>query len=311
MLFIQNAMLGAKELRKLKIAKLTYEIQSSPPLKKRRRIIMEESDSDEENVPPESFGRILSPSILQKIGAIKEITNQFNLSPEIIKIWQEILNKGLDKAKKEDMIKNISLIKDCCTNAPLLNQEIRATLSSAALKRDQHLCAKQTQIGVAVAGLSNILQTFLEKSTCIEDKVIEDMSTCIRLLLDVHHMESQTRRAVILPGLNKNMKECLEKTEINEYLFGKDLNNIIREAKTLGKSKKDLSKENPLNNWSPSRGKKQGGPSNYRNTNRTQPKFSTLNRQRHHQHRQHFRSMVRTEPKERRQVPVEKRHRQT
>lgn len=71
--------------------------------------------------------------------------------------------------------------------------------------------------GQIICGLGEILSKNLNM------EMVEKLSNCIRLLCDVHHMEPETRRAVILPGLDKAMKNSLENTEIGPNLFGWNL----------------------------------------------------------------------------------------
>lgn len=246
--------------------------------KKWRRIISSDSDSDQENIPP-SNQKTIASSLLEKIGHVSKGENTFLLHEDIKAIWEEVLKRGLDKDSKDSIIKKTPSIKGCFTAAPTLNPEIKITLSSHAVKRDERLCEKQSQIGVILCGLSELLQEMLEGKN-FDETIVERLSNYIRLLCDVHHMESQTRRAVILPGLNKNIKETLEKTDINNNLFGKNLSDIIREARTLEKSKKDLVKR-PLNDWGPSGVTKQGGPLTYKRPYHQPPtKQAASNRQR-------------------------------
>lgn len=215
------------------------ELQSSPRVRKRRRTVISSDsslsgDSDKENIP-----KPMSSS--EKIGHIQTVQKRFNLHPEVKNIWQDILQKGLTKESRESITKSIPTIKNCNTSAPLLNPEVRFTLSKQALKRDEYRSLKQNQIGTAICGLSEFLQNLLDNENQInDDDAIEKLSNCIRLLCDVHHMESQSRRAVILPGLKTTVRESMEKSDIGENLFGKNLSDVIHETKTLEKSKKEL-----------------------------------------------------------------------
>ncbi|CAG4951372.1 unnamed protein product [Parnassius apollo] len=213
-------------------------------------------------------------------------------------MWNTLLTQGLDEKSSDEILKTFPLIKDCLTLPPNLNPEIKITLSPQALKRDEHICHKQNIIGYVICGLTQILTKMLEKDT--ESDTTEYIGNCIRLLCHVHYKESQTRRAVILPGVNKKLKETLEKTLITNYLFGNDITNILKENKNLENSAKDLK---PLNNWGPSSNRKQGGRDNTRqyntrqdNTKRPKNKPSTVKytmTQRHQHQRQQLRSLTR------------------
>lgn len=98
-------------------------------------------------------------------------------------------------------------------------------------------------------------------------------------MCDLQFLESKTRRAVILPSLNKNIKENLENSKVGNLLFEKNVSDVIKETKNLERSTNDLllkkkidktrydvSSPDPLNYWGPSTSKKHlrlGGQSQY------------------------------------------------
>ncbi|XP_063532424.1 uncharacterized protein LOC134743066 [Cydia strobilella] len=223
-----------------------------PPKKKRRRILpIEESDDEQAGEDKEN--------ILQLIGEPDMKKNVISINPKLAELWQSIIQKGLDKEGKKKLQEKIPSIENCFVQAPKLNEEIEITLNKNAKTRDEKLCEKQNQIGLVIANLNKILKDLLNKN---EKDYVEPLGDSIRLLADLHFLETETRKAVILPGLNKILKDTLEKTQTTTFLFGDDLNKIIKRSKDMEKSMKDLQQNKNLNYWSPSYtiNQTQGGP---------------------------------------------------
>ncbi|CAG5057000.1 unnamed protein product [Parnassius apollo] len=201
---------------------------------KRKRIIVP-SDSEEEN------NESMSSNVLQLLGEEPKHENILEIHIDVANIWNNIVTNGLDK-------------------------------ETSAKTRDERLREKQNQIGYIIANLNCVLKSLLVKNDSNKEE-IEKISDSLRLLCDLQFMESETRRAVILPGLNKSIKNSLKKCKASDgLLFGKNLSETIKESKSIERSSRDLKKasekpnapiNNPLNSWGPSTSSKrkphQGG----------------------------------------------------
>ncbi|XP_061721637.1 uncharacterized protein LOC133528309 [Cydia pomonella] len=226
--------------------------EEEPPKKKRRRILpIEESDDEQADEEKEN--------ILLLIGEPDMKKNVISINPKLAELWQNIIQKGLNKEGKKKLEEKIPSIENCFVQAPKLNEEIEITLNKSAKTRDEKLCEKQNQIGLVIANLNKILKDLINKN---EKDYVEPLGDSIRLLADLHFLETETRKAVILPGLNKTLKDTLEKTQTTTFLFGNDLHKIIKKSKDLEKSIKDMQQNKTLNYWSPSstNNQMQGGP---------------------------------------------------
>lgn len=76
-----------------------------------------------------------------------------------------------------------------------------------------------------------------------EDKdteIIKMLMDSIRLMCDNQHSDSILRRNFILSNLKKEMKEQLQKTIIDKHLFGSDLAETLKIAKTITKTGAEL-----------------------------------------------------------------------
>uniref|UniRef100_A0A2H1W6Z8 SFRICE_006226 n=1 Tax=Spodoptera frugiperda TaxID=7108 RepID=A0A2H1W6Z8_SPOFR len=69
---------------------------------------------------------------------------------------------------------------------------------------------------------------------------VKTLSDTARLLCHIFHDSSITHRSLILPSLNKDMKDLLEKTKISEYLFGDKLQDKVNTIKAVKKSGQEL-----------------------------------------------------------------------
>ncbi|XP_052755132.1 uncharacterized protein LOC128201623 [Galleria mellonella] len=61
-----------------------------------------------------------------------------------------------------------------------------------------------------------------------------------RLMCDIQHSDSKTRRHFILSALKKDMKEYLTNTKVDTFLFGYKLAETIKSTEAVNKSDIDL-----------------------------------------------------------------------
>lgn len=81
-------------------------------------------------------------------------------------------------------------------------------------------------MAAAITSISKVLNNLIANQDSIYGEQISTLSDAARLLCDVYHENCVTRRSLILPGLNKDMKELMEQTPISEYLFGDKFSSI-------------------------------------------------------------------------------------
>lgn len=84
-------------------------------------------------------------------------------------------------------------------------------------------------------------------------KCFELINDALRLLGDVYHSNSITRRALLLMNVKMEWKEILNQVPMSEFLFGDDLEDKLKAAKILEKSSQDLKitkSKKPLNSKS-------------------------------------------------------------
>ena len=167
--------------------------------------------------------------------------NGENLHEDIARRWESFLRKGIS-ADSFDSISNKYALPSNCTALvpPMLNEEISAAMNEAGNKRDKRLVEKQSKLSTALAALGKLMNNLFKNASDENLQNIEILSDASRLLCGVFHLDSETRRALVIPGLNKEMKEFMEKQPITDFLFGDDLQEKVRACKATKKSAMEI-----------------------------------------------------------------------
>lgn len=160
--------------------------------------------------------------------------------------WDGILKQGLDTETKNALISKYPPVANCSSmQAPKINPEVKGAATEAALRRDDRLVEKQNQITACLSAVGKILTSLLEKSgQGVEDRhLIELAGDTGRLLADMHFSESESRRILVGASLNKKFKGAMGDAPPDEWLFGSDLGERLKTAKSLERSTLELKGE--------------------------------------------------------------------
>ena len=210
------------------------------------------SASDPQKTDDAGVMEDLEREILELIG--KRVADDRILAPAIsnsIAVRLEgILKKGLPKDEKEQLIKDHVPPKNCvCFDPPKLNEEIKVSLNETSSKRDGRLVEKQNKITACLALLGSTivdvindkkLNSDAQKLSTTQASLLRKLSEATRLLADLQRDETLTRRSLIIATINSSLKEALESSKADEWLFGQKLGERLKAAKTIEKSGKDL-----------------------------------------------------------------------
>ncbi|CAG9762733.1 unnamed protein product [Ceutorhynchus assimilis] len=161
--------------------------------------------------------------------------------------YEGLIKSGLVEEDRNDLLKKYLLPENCkYLEPPKCNTQIYSALNESGRKRDDKLRVTQTQIGIALAASAKVLSKLL-KMEKTEDilSLIEGLSDYNRLLADWYHSESMSRRSIItgfsLQGLLPTYyKDALNNAKLDEWLFGEDLTERIKEAKVMERNVTDL-----------------------------------------------------------------------
>lgn len=122
--------------------------------------------------------------------------------------WQEILDKGLPKEVKEKILIDYLIPENCnLLVAPSLNPEVKAALAESMIKRDSAIMAKQKQLGIAAAALTQAVELTIAKEN--HTKILKPISDACRLICDSHHAETKTRRGFVVSSINADLRDTL------------------------------------------------------------------------------------------------------
>jgi hypothetical protein len=169
-----------------------------------------------------------------------------NIHKDIAARWQEILLKGLPRELKDTIMKKYLVPENCYfLVGPILNPEAKTAIPEVLVKRDTTLLQKQNQIGVALAALSQVTEMIIQNETSMQALLLPLSDAC-RILCDSHNIETKTRRSIIMTSTNTGIRDALTNTVRDKYLFGEDLAEKIKIAKSVQKTGESLLKANPV-----------------------------------------------------------------
>lgn len=175
---------------------------------------------------------------------------EVTLHPVLVVEWMNWIRRGLYDGEKEDVrrheeeesklreeiMKKFPRKGVLQAEAPKLNPEILAYMSTTAKIKDKHFVFLQNAVGSAMVALASSISLILEfEENDISSVFLQQLGSAGRLLADLHYQQSVMRRAFILPGVDEKYRDLLKKSDITDDLFGKDLFKRLKYTKSLGK----------------------------------------------------------------------------
>lgn len=200
--------------------------------------------------------------------------------------WSQILLQGLQKDSETELTSKYKVPVNCPSLIPPdINPEMLSILSSSQTGRDKYYHQMQGQLGKGLTALSASI-TYLQDHcvsipTDIRNQLLPSLCDSGRLFCNLFNSITKSRRALILPLLNKNVKDVIENTPPSDkFIFGTDLNEKIKEVKNVETTAKELKqkfKPQSIVRHKPERG---GGGGRGVQRPREQPKNGPLNQYR-------------------------------
>ncbi|XP_031328845.1 uncharacterized protein LOC116170229 [Photinus pyralis] len=233
------------------------------------------ADGEKENVPPFS----IPSEFLTLLGQSTEpaVTLHNELHVELVSRWENILKSGLDPQVANDLISKYPPAENCkVIGVPKLNPEIETAMTEQHKQRDKRLAETQGRLAAALAAIGRSLTILLtQEGSDLGLTLIEYLSDASRLLSDAHHQESEARRFLVASGLNKQCRETIAAAPIGEWLFGNDLTERMKAAKTLERSSTEFKPTKPkpiIKNFPKRQGNARGLPRTLNTSSRGRPK---------------------------------------
>lgn len=201
--------------------------------------------------PTEEVTASADPELLQALGDFEVETAEWG--PEIIedlaKRWEPLLKDGLKKETRENLVKKYLIPKNCpLLKPPVLNPEIASMLNDSARNRDKRILKKQEQMGCVLAILGKVMSCLLTKS--IETtEVLRNLSDAAQILADSHYSETETRRSLVTPMVDKTFIDPFKDRKRDSHLFGDKLGDFVKTSRGIQKTGKLIqSSGTPANN---------------------------------------------------------------
>lgn len=189
-------------------------------------------DQNSDSVPS------LDPVIVDLLGEDPTKQQKFgeDLHKDIASRWSYILTNGLSKETQVELTKHYLPPENCLSmKAPILNLEIKAALVEANIKKDLYSQTKQNQLSSSLAAIGQVLNWALASKDVPQD-IIKTLSDAGRLICDNHYRESLSRRFAVLNTLNKDVRDTIKNTRIDDHLFGSALADHIKSSKAIIKT---------------------------------------------------------------------------
>ncbi|XP_026318541.1 uncharacterized protein LOC113229228 [Hyposmocoma kahamanoa] len=190
----------------------------------------------EEKKSTEEEPATLDTDILQILGDDPSSTVKYgkDIRKEIATRFQHGATEGITKEIRKELISKYPIPANCLhMDAPKLNLEIKAAVPETIAKRDKGIEAKQKQMATALSCLGEILTMHLN-SINKDNDLLQKLIDISRILCDIQHADSVTRRNFILFSLKNDLKEHLVNTKVDNFLFGENLAETLKTAKARG-----------------------------------------------------------------------------
>lgn len=151
--------------------------------------------------------------------------------------WEKWIAEGLRKDDQVALLEKYARTGNCNLEAPKLNAEVVASLFDTAIKRDKYLMNAQNIRGSAMSALGIAITMLLTPSDegVDEYKLLECLADAGRLLAWAHRLDTMSRKALIIPALDKSVKGILDETKPGVFLFGDNLAEKIKSVKSIEK----------------------------------------------------------------------------
>lgn len=184
----------------------------------------------------------LDPDLMEILGEDPTSTKEYGreIQKDLAIRLNHIATSGLSKENRKELRDRYLVPVNCkFIKAPTLNPEIRVSLLETQAKRDKGIEGKQVLTSCALSSISEAI-TALLSSGHKNPELLKLLMDTARILGDIQFTDSISRRSFILSTVKKELKDQLDKTKIDEMLFGNSLADTLRSAKTIIKSGVDI-----------------------------------------------------------------------
>ena len=169
-------------------------------------------------------------------------TLELKIHSSIHNRWKYWFSNGLNKEERESLLEKY--VSPPGLEAPKLNPEIALKLPKHSKARDNYMCKRQQMAGAALASLGFAITSLIEEKESIDKlTLLERLHNTGQLIADMMHNQTKSRAALILAGVDKKTRSLLEETKPQEFLFGNNLTDKIKESRSMDKVANSLKKQ--------------------------------------------------------------------
>ncbi|XP_073962967.1 uncharacterized protein [Choristoneura fumiferana] len=192
------------------------------------------------------------PSVLDTEVLDNELLEILGMDPTSVKTYGKDIQKdlsvrlehyttsGLSKELRKELKEKYLTPGNCKKiDPPELNAEIKAAITEVVEKRDKAIESKQRHLTTAITCVGAAI-TELLSSKEKHPNLLRSLMDAVRIMCDCQHADSVTRRKFLLNSVKKDMKEQLQNTKIDRFLFGENLSDTLKSAKAIVRSGSDL-----------------------------------------------------------------------
>ncbi|XP_028166847.1 uncharacterized protein LOC114357436 isoform X1 [Ostrinia furnacalis] len=215
----------------------------------------------------------IEPELLKALGDFEPETVEWgdNVQEDIAKRFQHLLSHGLQKEAKEQLTKKYLFAKNISfAKAPTLNPEIATMLTESFRNRDKRMLNKQEQLGRALSSLSAAMTALLKKNPDLSE-VMSILNDTGKLLADSHFTETESRRAMIGPLVDKSFMELFKDRKRDTMLFGEKLGDLVKNSRGISRTGQYI--QSTVSNMSGSNLNGRGQPLRSRPPQRATPNY--------------------------------------
>lgn len=205
-------------------------------------LYVEQGDNDipqDENEIPNNVEQnteeVIDKDILEMLGEDPQKSKALDIAlHESIKLrWNYWIAHGLEKKVKEELTEKYARSTEF--DAPKLNAEISAILTEAAIKRDKYMLENQKLAGSALTAIGSALTMIMSEEEADKLTFVQRLNEAAKLIIEIHHNQSESRKAFIYPGVKKQFQNMLKETKPDNLLFGNNLADKIKDSKNIEK----------------------------------------------------------------------------
>ncbi|XP_031333766.1 uncharacterized protein LOC116172193 [Photinus pyralis] len=189
---------------------------------------------------------VLDEDVLNIIGEDPEKvkSNTITLNTAICSRWNNFLLNGVPENDLASIKRKYNLNSNLELTLPTINQELSQVTNLTVRKKDSCYTDIQLQIaqGLNALGLSisNILNDPDGLSKEVKESLLLPLWDAGKIFTDLFYTLTKTRRNLLLPILNKYMRDLAEGTTADRSLFGSNFGELVKTAKVLERTSKDL-----------------------------------------------------------------------